>query len=418
MRRKLFSLILTLIMVLSSCSFALADQWGDFIWSFENGVLSIDGEGEITQYGPWMKSLKKATTLELGAKVTACYKIFISHNAAPKLQKIIIHGRETNTGNSPDNLKEVVYTAKNPVIDGGLFRKCRLKSITIEDPDADYVFDGPFLLNKERSILYYYFEGNEKEVIIPESVKNIEEGAFSTSKIVNVVLPSNLEIIGSSSFNGCKNLKSIVIPASTKIIGGYAFGSSGLQEVSLQSVNVVFGLSAFSDCNNLKSFVFPEGFQNLSGEYNNDNMFARCKQLKTVFFPDSVQIIDFDVLALPTKTTILCREGSKAQQFAESYNYKYQIVTSIESILLSDTALSIQKGKQATLKYEVSPASADVSAVKWYSTDDKVATVNKGKVKGISAGECDIVCEVIAADGSSAKAVSHVSVLDPKAGNK
>ncbi len=67
-------------------------------------------------------------------------------------------------------------------------------------------------------------------------------------------------------------------------------------------------------------------------------------------------------------------------------------------------------GKYIKLQYEISNSStaSDVE-VEWYSTNEKIATVDKsGKVVGVSLGECDIVIEAV---NGYAKAICHIQVV-------
>ncbi|MDE6030933.1 MAG: leucine-rich repeat domain-containing protein [Oscillospiraceae bacterium] len=91
-----------------------------------------------------------------------------------------------------------------------------------------------------------------EQVIIPDSVRKIGEGAFSRSEVRSVVfgdgvrdipkesfflckrlefvrLPAGLISIGESAFRLCKNLRYIILPESLRTIGSEAFFSSGLE---------------------------------------------------------------------------------------------------------------------------------------------------------------------------------------------
>lgn len=91
-----------------------------------------------------------------------------------------------------------------------------------------------------------------EQVMIPNSVRKIGEGAFSRSEVMSVVfgdgvrdipkesfflckrlefvrLPAGLMSIGESAFRLCKNLRYIILPESLRTIGTEAFFSSGLE---------------------------------------------------------------------------------------------------------------------------------------------------------------------------------------------
>lgn len=66
---------------------------------------------------------------------------------------------------------------------------------------------------------------NAKKLIIPNSVEEIKQSAFSYSQYETIVLSSNLKSISSYAFDPCDNLKSIIIPKSVEHIGFHAFTS-------------------------------------------------------------------------------------------------------------------------------------------------------------------------------------------------
>ena len=83
----------------------------------------------------------------------------------------------------------------------------------------------------------------------------------------------------------------------------------------------------------------------------------------------------------------------------------------VEAITLSEQKLVIVKGKSANLKAKVEPANAKNKRIEWKSTNETVATVKDGQVRGLKNGKCDIICK--AKDESGAEAVCHVEVGTP-----
>ena len=71
----------------------------------------------------------------------------------------------------------------------------------------------------------------------------------------------------------------------------------------------------------------------------------------------------------------------------------------VAKIKLKRKKANLLVGKKIRLNYEIMPYEADVKAVKWKSSNKKVAVVNKkGLVKAKKAGRCTIT--VITKDGS------------------
>ena len=150
------------------------------------------------------------------------------------------------------------------------------------------------------------YTGNEREVVIPDGVKRIEDGAFKDNKdIVSVVMPITLEYLGDEAFSGCTSLKRCMIHpnASVESIGKAAFkGCTALEELSQGYVKIIgdeafmdctalkelivnsrcekIGSSAFRNCTSLEYIVAPESLRKIGGD-----AFANCTKLKDVFIP-------------------------------------------------------------------------------------------------------------------------------------
>ena len=101
------------------------------------------------------------------------------------------------------------------------------------------------------------YTGDDKVVIIPDSVTSIGARAFAWNQSpVSIVIPDGVNCIGNSAFRHCENLVSITIPDSVTSIGDCAFVGCK----SLTSVYIPAGLSEFSKtdfflCSSLKCFT-------------------------------------------------------------------------------------------------------------------------------------------------------------------
>jgi len=94
-------------------------------------------------------------------------------------------------------------------------------NITVENDNPNYSSIDGILFNKQGDELLVYPAGRSW-CYIPESTKTIARSAFKRSKITNVSIPSNVEHIGESAFEGCDSIKWISFEGSPEI-GLYAF---------------------------------------------------------------------------------------------------------------------------------------------------------------------------------------------------
>lgn len=101
--------------------------------------------------------------------------------------------------------------------------------------------------------------GTVRNVVVPDTVTTIGEGAFESCKnLESIVLSKRLQEIYRGAFHNCTKLKSIVLPNTIKKIGISAFeGCSSLSSVTLGTGLREIGIWAFNDCPSLKSVTIP-----------------------------------------------------------------------------------------------------------------------------------------------------------------
>lgn len=169
-----------------------------------------------------------------------------------------------------------------------------------------------------------------KTLVIPKSVKTIgisafrwmdsltsltfEEGSQLESldnyvfaenpKITSVVLPASLKSIGAYVFDACYELSSITFEEGSKIeeIGNYAFRETAITEMRFPDL--------------------PDGKTLDLGDY----LFAKCTDLKTVYFPAAVSEIDGALKKNSSVETLIFSEDSEHFQVNQNNN---QLITNI-----------------------------------------------------------------------------------------
>ena len=106
-----------------------------------------------------------------------------------------------------------------------------------------------------------------KDLVIPNSVTSISEGAFyGCVGLSSVTIPNSVTIIGDYAFDGCSGLTSVTIPNSVTRIGSSAFYScSGLTSVTIGNSVTSIGSSAFYSCSGLTSVTIPNSVTNIGG---------------------------------------------------------------------------------------------------------------------------------------------------------
>ena len=85
--------------------------------------------------------------------------------------------------------------------------------------------------------------------------------------------------------------------------------------------------------------------------------------------------------------TVISKDGKKKARC------KVRVVLPVEKIKLNAKQISIKKGSKYTLKATVKPKKSTIKTVIWSSSNEKVAKVSKGVVKGVKRGTCYITAK-------------------------
>lgn len=204
-----------------------------------------------------------------------------------------------------------------------------------------------FLPEDISTIGHYAFQNVDFNVIMPDGVREIGQGAFAgCRRFVTAKLPDKLEIIGQDAFRRSGLSDTVFIPNSVMEIGSSAFAEcDGLEAFDVDSHNQFFGVvdgilydvegahliqypggktdscfvvpftvtdvedAAFAGCPHLHSVSFSnndtslwkEGFLNCKGLETvdlpsnlgiiSDGLFSGCSLLKEVYIPENVSLI-------------------------------------------------------------------------------------------------------------------------------
>lgn len=153
-----------------------------------------------------------------------------------------------------------------------------LKPDIEEAPENMVIPEGIEIIGKDAFLSNRFQHNNIKSVKFPDSLKKIEEEAFSQCvDLTDIQFGNGLEYIEKNAFSSCRELEEIVLPDSLRVIESMAF----------------------ADCSKLKNIVFNEGLQVIE-----QSAFYICKNLNEFVLPKSLRVVGDEALQYARKVTI------------------------------------------------------------------------------------------------------------------
>ena len=277
----------------------------DSVWSLKNGILTISGNGAITNY-TWKNYAKqiKEIVIEKGITEIGSYAFstatgYASSSEYSSLVKITLPDGVTKIGEAAfkydSALKEISLPEGLASIGEYAFQNCTsLQSITIP--------------GSVTSLGQYSFEGCTGLETVSTGI--LGYGAFNgCSSLKNLTLKSELKSIPEWTFSRCEALEKVIIPNNVTEIGSYAFyRCTGLKEITIpEGVTSISGV--FSNCTGLKKAVLPSTLKGING-----TLFAESTELTDVQISGDNYVAEGQfVYSKDQKTLVWCLPSTKGR---------------------------------------------------------------------------------------------------------
>lgn len=159
-------------------------------------------------------------------------------------------------------LKEISIPEKLTEIGVSAFADIEtLENINVNEKNKNYVSENGILFSKDKKkIISYPIAKTEKEYTIPSTVEIIASSTFEgNKKISKVNLPEKLKLIGGFAFANCSSIKEITIPATVTYIGQNAFNGTSIKEITIPKAVTEIGINPFGECKALNTITVEEG---------------------------------------------------------------------------------------------------------------------------------------------------------------
>ncbi len=372
-------------------------QIPDDLFFYCTGVRELSLPESVTQIGK--ESFKNCESLEQIILPEALTQI---ENQAfygcASLQEIAIPNPETELGtygfSGCSSLAKAVLPDACPALVEGLFQNCSSLA-EVQIPETVAKIETKAFQNCT----------SLTQIILPPDLQTIESYAFQGSGLEDIIIPNRCAGIGNYAFQNCTSLENATISDSVGSVGKYLFdGCKKLRDVKLGTGLTEIPDYAFSNCPALESLILPYRITTIGRSvFLNDTAFV------AVTIPRATTSISANAFSYPDQLTIYGVAGTTAETYAKEIGAKFVgIQKPVESIVLSQTTLSLMRGKSVQLTASVTPADfTDVAA--WKSSDPAVVTVDdNGMVKAVAAGTA-----TVSFVAGQKKAVCQATVVQP-----
>ena len=300
---------------------AFIDEWG----------VKYSKDGRKLLKAP--EELRRDYSVKEGTRII-CNSAFFNCRS---LTNIIIPKSVTAIGNDVfwdcRSLSNIVIPKSVICLNGNPFSGWEGK---LECLSPNFIYEDEVLFNKDKSKIVSFRNRKIESYIIPDSVTDIGDYAFSHSSLSNIVIPDSVTDIGDYAFSDCSSLTKIVIPNSVTDIGDYAFWEcSSLTNIVIPDSVTDIGNSAFEYCSSLSNIVIPDSVTDIG-----DGAFAYCSFLSNIVIPDSVTDIGSSAfLGCSSLVKIVIPDS-----VTDIGVFAFEYCSSLSKIVIPDSVTDIGKG--------------------------------------------------------------------------
>ena len=249
-------------------------------WTLDSatGTLTVSGEGGLYGYDQWntpwndYRSLIFRIVVEEGVNSIGQFAFARCQNAT-----------------------EVRIPASVTFIGPSAFYDCdSLTGFTVAEGSADYTVQNGVLFSADGKTLVAFPGGyGSDQYTVPESVTQVAPYAFRNCDIEEVLIPDTVTSIGEGAFYYCRYLTDLQLPASVTAISYAAFARcESLTQVDIPETVTAIDTMAFQGCGSLSAVEIPSGVTAIG-----DSAFYDCEELTDITLPEALVSIGEDAFS-------------------------------------------------------------------------------------------------------------------------
>ena len=274
-----------------------------------------------------------------------------------------------------------------------------LTEITIASGNSVYKSVDNGIYSADGKTIYYYPAAGTGNYTIDSGTETIDDGAFRSSKLSEVIIPEGVETIGANSFDS-SSITSLSLPSTVKTIGDAAFyGASSLAKVELNEGLETIGSDAFGYIA-ATDLTIPSTVALIESPALDETIVLPVGSKITFLGKNTV--IESGAIATYREVTICGYEDSTAQEYVEnqgsSGKLKFEVLGSsatvqVTAVNINKTSLEMTVNGTEQLTAKVEPDNATNKNVTW--TVEQTGNVvevdsSTGKVKAVGVGSATI----------------------------
>ena len=303
---------------------------GGMSWTFENGRLTITGEGEMMDYlptgtrAPWWDYSDSIKRITVGEGITA-----IGQYSFYQCAKV-------TTVDLPTTLQRIGSSA---------FIYCStLGGISSMPEGLKSIGSGAFM-----------YCTSFKYVGLPYGLETLGSSCFQNSGLTDITVPGGIGTLGNAVFKNCLNLKDAVLKRGIAGIGAQAFqGCSVLSSVAIPQTVTAIGSKAFNGCSALAGVGVAEDTTWESDAFDANTVVSRTDGVTRSGVTGDLtwKIVD-NVLTVEGSGPIpdcTCTYSSYYQSY--SYNTPWGSLSDVDAIVIGEGVTRIGDYAFGTQSYE------------------------------------------------------------------